>query len=183
MTTPDNHHRLTVEIDKWGTHRKFACSAPVGAVCRRTCTEGCESWDDTHEHEMKDSGHCLILEWLENDDAPDELFSGGSYEIFDGPIKMIWNGDCYNYELIAHEPSCNKLSHDIALDRGATFCAECGVQLAAVALPSSAIQRAVARIAAITTEREWSKVNAPRALTSDPFIEGLKSARRTLLER
>jgi hypothetical protein len=180
MTTFDDAtHTITVELDANGARRKFACRANEGASCRRTCADGCEDWNDAeHEHTMIDAGHCLILEWFENDGAADELLLG-SYEIFSGSIAPHWNGGGYDYELVSTEAECDPAFHEIARDRGASFCAECGTRLVATALPSPAVIRAVAAIDAVLTQHSWK--DGTRTPADSSFGEGLKRARQVVL--
>ena len=94
-----NPHRLTLTLEDGRLTYGWSCSADVGAACRRECPEGCDEWADDHEHALVDSGRCIEIEWLENDD-PDECHKG-STTVFDGPVDVAWGGNGYQFTLDA----------------------------------------------------------------------------------
>lgn len=86
----EQFHSIAWEIGRDGLEATFTCSAPVGASCRLTCPADCPEWDaDDHEHAMVDNGSCVLVEWLENDDATAaEMYFGGTHPLENGPVEL-----------------------------------------------------------------------------------------------
>jgi hypothetical protein len=94
MRGPRAHSVSWLLSDDWieGT---VTCHATEGADCRLDCPEGCESWDCVdHEHALVDSGHCLVVEWLENTGVLES--HAGNHAPIDGFIEVEY-GDGYTW--------------------------------------------------------------------------------------
>lgn len=91
MTT---YHRIEIVDDD----ARIICDAPEGSACRVWCDEGCEYDTETHrtEHELMDTGECIILGWLAED--PLDAYVGHEAPTRSGPIRPIWEGDYYSWE-------------------------------------------------------------------------------------
>jgi hypothetical protein len=59
--------------------------------------EECEEIDEqNHDHELKDSGECQYVCWLENDDAANECITK-EFVAWRGEVKIEWENDHYEF--------------------------------------------------------------------------------------
>jgi hypothetical protein len=114
----EQEHEIIWTLDTDTVRAEAVCHAPVDAVCRVTCAEGCEEWfaerDDqgwfhtpgSHEQVIKHrltstkTGECNVTEFLNNGDDFEEIGHGqgrGLVEIGRLPIKTNWEGDYYSW--------------------------------------------------------------------------------------
>ena len=111
MSKPDDFlgkdamHTAKLSVDaRYAPIWEFTCHAPIGASCRLVCVEGCEEVDtQNHDHELKDCGECQYVLWLDNDDAMVECQKGGTFLAWEGPVKIEWGHDHYEFTPLTAE--------------------------------------------------------------------------------
>jgi hypothetical protein len=96
-------HTVSITLESNGVNYTWHCSAEVGAPCRLECPEGCEYFEyEGHEHELRDSGECLIIVWMEEDDATNENLAP-DFEIGTFGFTPKWAGDYYEWSIETKE--------------------------------------------------------------------------------
>jgi hypothetical protein len=78
----------------WGgvVSADWTCTAEAGAECRKHCPEGCPTWPC--DHELVDSGACMAIDWLENEDWRD-LYDGPETTVRNAEVTLRWDGEGY----------------------------------------------------------------------------------------
>lgn len=102
---PASRHTLHVNLVYGVGQLSFTCESPPGAECRLICADldclhagwtDADEDEDGHQHEMRDNGGCVILDW-------DDLAENGPGEqipLHDGtPVQFRWDGDCWRWDL------------------------------------------------------------------------------------
>lgn len=86
-------HHINVTIDDDLVTGKITCSAEVGALCRLTCPEDCEEFTlEGHQHQLVDSGECMHLTFIDNDEASIwELYTGEPGPLRSGLVKTSYS--------------------------------------------------------------------------------------------
>lgn len=119
--TPAVDHEVVWTIDGGRIRGEAVCNLPPGSNCRLTCAEGCESYNyerdergrpfhrlgvldedgaEWHPLVPMTDDECNVALFLnESDQDIDELCDTSGPEIARTPIKPIWNGDHYTYEV------------------------------------------------------------------------------------
>ena len=91
-------HSVSWTIDQTRVQGTVTCHCAVGADCRMTCLEGCESWNVVdHVHELVDNGACLFVEWMEATDGVLEAHNGPAQPLRDGFIDPDTSGDNWTW--------------------------------------------------------------------------------------
>jgi hypothetical protein len=96
-------HFATLEIgpDSYSPDWKFTCTAPIGAECWLGCEyEDCSDPDSGYpEHEHTDQGECLVVLWLNEDDATAECLRE-SFTAWKGEVDTKWefNQQTYSFQ-------------------------------------------------------------------------------------
>lgn len=68
---------------------RITCNAPEGSWCRMGCPANCEEWGEEHEHDLADTGECILLPWIENSGERVEFFYvGDRMPLREGPVKL-----------------------------------------------------------------------------------------------
>jgi hypothetical protein len=94
MRGPRAHSVAWVLNDEW-LDGIVTCHAGEGADCRLDCPEGCAEWDIlTHDHALRDSGRCLVVEWIENTGVMET--HTGTHAPVDGFIEVAYD-DGYSW--------------------------------------------------------------------------------------
>ena len=95
---PGNDHELTVTIDNEGDlNLRIECNAVEGAQCRLLCEEGCEEFSyEDHQHPLVDSGECMPLVYIHNQDSVLEAYEGDLQPFQSGVVTLNYHsGDYY----------------------------------------------------------------------------------------
>jgi hypothetical protein len=117
-------HRITWTIERDAVVGKFVCEAPADAECRsyadpKVCS--CETYADLeesvvdgqrrwrhlmydehgdevwHEHDRVGTNSCSLLVWFD-DLRAEEAYCGDEQPAKDGPIKLVWDFDHYDWQ-------------------------------------------------------------------------------------
>ena len=100
----EEQHSLKVSVENDFIITKFTCAAPIGALCRLSCPDGCDEVPCSHE--MVDSGKCHAKEWF---GAVDWLECHEAYAhesvLYEGPVNAFWDGDEFQWQIDKSEPS------------------------------------------------------------------------------
>ena len=84
-------HELTLTMEaRHPVLAHFECHEGPAAMCNVTCLEGCESWEEDHEHELTPTGRCNAVEWFECE-GWDECYIGPVTFLRSGPVTVEWS--------------------------------------------------------------------------------------------
>jgi hypothetical protein len=102
MTNTTATHRVAWAIEYGQVSAKFACSAPEDAPCRTYCMDStCDDEVCTDPANHRRSGQpCMVITWLTESGAPEELYGGEPAKPLDAPINYEWTGDDYHWSYV-----------------------------------------------------------------------------------
>lgn len=87
-------HTIEIRLEDDNYICAVTCNEPEGAMCRVTCTHGCEFWNKNHEHPLTPVEPCNVVEWFEAT-GPRDLHHGTTVLAKDLPIIVEWDNDSY----------------------------------------------------------------------------------------
>ena len=98
---PDAVHRVEWTLELRNLYGKVVCDGGAHSPCRAYCPDGCEV--NPCAHLPKYGQECGIIPFF--DDVVQEYYVGDETAPRNGPIELIWDGDCYDWKYAAESAS------------------------------------------------------------------------------